>query len=184
MSLHIGYPSKPTIFSSVLDGRFNTISIPQLNSRFVKTLPNNYLILKFQFSQTEYSILFQTMLNFFTKTNFIFWKFQSVYKEYYFCQTCYSTRVFHIILLSCSETFQNIGPVLDPYIAAKCPYVRNAPLLRAPTLQSIQVRPLKYHKLCMVMSKDQVLTEIRDLKVGAKGVLNYRKAPVHGLYAT
>ncbi len=28
MSLHIGYPSKPTIVSSMLEGRFNTISIP------------------------------------------------------------------------------------------------------------------------------------------------------------
>jgi hypothetical protein len=28
MYLHIGYPSKPTIFSTVLEGRFNTISIP------------------------------------------------------------------------------------------------------------------------------------------------------------
>jgi hypothetical protein len=36
----------------------------------------------------------------------------------------------------------------------------------------------------MIMSKDQVITEIRDLKVGAKGVLNYRKALVHGLYTT
>jgi len=27
------------------------------------------------------------------------------------------------------------------------------------------------------MSKDQAITEIRDVKAGAKGVLNYRKAP-------
>jgi hypothetical protein len=32
----------------------------------------------------------------------------------------------------------------------------------------------------MIMSKDQVITEIRDLKAGAKGLLTYRKALVHG----
>jgi hypothetical protein len=36
----------------------------------------------------------------------------------------------------------------------------------------------------MIMSKDPVITEIRYLKVGAKGVLNYHKALVHGLYTT
>jgi hypothetical protein len=36
----------------------HTISIPQLNSRFIKTLSNNYLILKIPFWQTEWSRLF------------------------------------------------------------------------------------------------------------------------------
>jgi hypothetical protein len=62
--------------------------------------------------------------NFFEKISF--WNFQHVKKLYNFCQTCYSTGVFHITLLSCSETFQKIGPVLDSFIAAAGPYFRNA----------------------------------------------------------
>jgi hypothetical protein len=127
MSLHIGYPWKPSFFC--VGGQVQ------------------YIL--FQYHRwIAGSIIFQKMLKFFLKKNFIekiiFWKFQHVEEEYYLCQTCYSTTVFHIILLSCNETFQNFGPVLDSYSAAKGPDVWNAPLVRALPWKTTKVSQFVY----------------------------------------
>ncbi len=57
-----------------------------MNSRFIGSLLNNYIILKFPIRQVEYSLVFQTILHFFKNNIFS--------AHIYIFETCYSPRLY------------------------------------------------------------------------------------------